>query len=425
MLTSLAEWNHWWKEKRVEKDLLGRERKSLKELKKSLGYKEIKLLIGIRRSGKSTLFYQLVSLLLERGIDPKHILLVNFEDDVLSKETLKDIFNMYQSNINPEKKPYLFIDEVHRCKEWALFLRKLYDLKKTEQIFITDSSSKFIKSEYAQVLTGRNLGIDIFPLSFNEYLDWKGVAAKSPISREDANRIKKELLGYLKWGGFPEVYSREPAAKKKLLTEYFSDIINKDIIERYNLNYSKVKPLADFLVTNSTKPFSPRRYSREHNLSLESISTYIQYFKEVSLFHLLPRFAYSIRAQQLSPKKAYVADLGFFNNLGFRFSENIGRAYENAVFLELKRKAKELYYWNGKHECDFLIKEGIKVKAAIQVCYELTRENKERELNGLVEAMDKFKLNKGLIITADYEKEEKVSGKKVIFVPLWKWLIEK
>ena len=424
LMEALSDWNHWWREKAVEKELFGKERRILKEIENSLAFREIKLLIGVRRSGKSTLFYQFISHLLNKNVKPEEILLINFEDDVLAKKELKEIFNAYQSNINPDTKPYLFLDEVHRCNEWELFLRKLYDLKKIKQIFITDSSSKFIKPEYARTLTGRTVSLAIFPLSFAEYLDWENIKYDKLLNREEGNKIRKELLQFLEWGGFPEVFFKSPAAKKKLLVEYFSDIIHKDIVERYNVNYAKIKPLADFIVSNPASLFSPRKYSRTYGLSLESIDTYLQYFMEVSLFFFLPKFAYSIRAQQLSHKKAYVCDLGLFNNAGFRFSENTGKLYENAVFIELKRRGKELYYWKSNYECDFLVKDGTRVKEAVQVCSDFTTENRERELNGLIEAMKEFKLKQGLVITEDYEAKEAFKGMVVRFIPLWKWLLE-
>lgn len=424
VVEALSEWNHWWRDEKVDSEFIGKERLILKDLKESLEYREIKLLLGLRRSGKSTLFYQVIDYLLSKGVEPEEILMVNFEDDVLSKKSLAEIFDSYQSNINPNTKPYLFLDEVHRCSEWVLFLRKLYDLKKVKQVFITDSSSKFIKSEYATVLTGRSIGFTVSTLSFAEYLGWKGIKYDQMLSREEINRIKNELLEFLRWGGFPEVFYKTDAGKKLLLTEYFSDIVHKDIIERYNINYEKIKPLADFLVSNSTVLFSPRGYSRTYGLSLESINSYVQYFGEVFLFSFIPKFSYSIKSRQLSQKKAYACDLGFFNNVGFKFSENAGRVYENVVFLELKRRGKEVYYWKNHHECDFLIKEGVNVKEAVQVCCEVTKENREREIGGLTEALDKFNINEGMIITGDYEAEEEFDGKKIKFMPLWRWLLK-
>ncbi|HLD41620.1 MAG TPA: ATP-binding protein, partial [archaeon] len=323
VIETLSEWNHWWKEKKVEADLLGKERLALRDLESSMEFREVKLFIGLRRSGKSTLLYQWIERLLSAKVKPEEVLLINFEDDVLANKSLSEVFNAYQSNINPDTKPYLFLDEVHRCKDWVLFLRKLYDLKKVKGVFITDSSSKFIEEEYSRVLTGRTISLPVFPLSFKEYLAWKGISLSSHMDREECNRLKKELLGFLEWGGFPEVFFKTHAAKKKLLTEYFSDIIHKDIVERYNISYAKIKPLADFLVSNAGSFFSPRKYSREYGLSLESINIYMGCFNEVFLFFCLPKFSYSIRTQQLSQKKVYVSDLGFFNNAGFAFSENL------------------------------------------------------------------------------------------------------
>ena len=425
VIEALSEWNHWWRSKSVEKDLIGKERIMLKELVRTMQLREIKLIIGVRRSGKSTLFYQLIDKLINSNINPEEILLINFEDDVLANKSLSEIFDSYQSNINPDIKPYIFLDEVHRCKEWVPFLRKLYDLRKTKQIFITDSSSEFVKSEYARVLTGRNISLPIFPLSFKEYLEWKNIKFSRHLSREEINKINNGLSHFLRWGGFPEVFFKDSAFKKKLLTEYFSDIIYKDIIGRYNVSYAKIKPLADFCISNIAVLFSPRKYSRTFGLSLESINTYLGYFIEVSLFYFLPRYSESIKAQQLSPKKVYICDVGFFNNIGFRFSENIGRVYENVVFIELKRTDKDLYYWKNKYECDFLVKEGIRVKEAIQVCFNLTNDNKEREINGLLEVLKKFKLKRGLLITNNYEHEHKIKNKLIKFMPLWKWLLEK
>ncbi len=426
MINALSEWNEWWNGKEVESELIGRRRtKIIKELIELMDIREIKLVTGIRRSGKSTLFYQLIDFLLKSGVDSKEILLINFEDDILAGKKLRELFDVYQSNINSDKKPYLFLDEIHRCQDWVLFLRKLYDLKKLKQIFITDSSSKFIKPEYSGVVTGRNVAFNVFPLSFKEYLEWKNIEFNLKIiGGEEINKIKKILLEYLRWGGFPEIFSKQGITKKRLLLEYFSDIIHKDIVERYNVSYSKIKMLANFLVSNCATVFSPRNYAKTYGLSLDSINSYNQYFGEVFLFFFLAKFSYSINEQQISQKKIYVCDNGFFNNAGFKFNQDIGRLYENEVFLELNRRNKEIYYWKDKYECDFLIKEGLKITEAIQVCYEINEKNKKREVEGLLGALEKFKLKKGVIITDNKEGSENIKGKKIIYKPLWKFLLE-
>lgn len=425
MIEALAEWNEWWSKGKVDTELVGRKRKLSENAEEFLSFKEIKTITGMRRSGKSTLLYQFIKYLLEnKEVEPSNILFVNFEDPVLSKATLGEIFDSYQTHINSDKKPYLFLDEVHRCREWALFLRKMYDLRKIKQVFITDSSSKFIKSEYASVITGREINVTVFPLSFGEYLAWNGIKSKPPYARDRINKIKNMLNSYLQWGGLPEVVLRTSETHKKvLLNDYLGDIVHKDIIERYNANYQKIKGLIDFLVANPGTLFSPRKYSRTYGLSLDAINTYSGYLEEVFLFFPVSKFDYSVRKQQLSPKKMYLCDTGFFGGTGFRFTENKGRTYENAVFIDLKRKGKEVYYWKGKRECDFVIKEGTKISMAIQVCYDLGPGTKDREVNGLLEAMDILKIKDGMIITENVDKSEKIGKKSVRYIPLWKYLL--
>ncbi len=422
VLTTLTEWNPWWKNRTVDNKLLGMPRKNY-DFENYLKFREIKILLGIRRCGKSTLLYQFIDFMLRKHVDPKEILLINFEDDILSKKTLREIFDVYQSNINPDKKMYVFLDEVHRCKEWVLFLRKMYDTRQINHVFVTDSCSKFIKPELASAITGRNITIHVSPLSFKEFLNWKKLSFDlNLLTRAEVNKIRKELNDYLKRGGFPEVFSKTLEINKKiLLTEYLSDIIHKDLVERYNINYSKIKDLVDFLGANAGNMFSPRKYSKNSGLSLESINTYMKYLQEVFLFRAIPKFDYSMRKQQMSHKKVYIADTGFMNLVGFKFSENIGNVYENMVLIELNRLGKEVYYWKDKYECDFLVKDGVKIIQAIQVCFKL--EDKEREVNGLLEALNTFKLKDGLILTEDFEGVEKINKKRIIYKPLWKWLL--
>jgi len=427
MIESLAEWNEWWSTGKVDEVLSGRKREMTDQTDEFLSFREIKTLMGIRRCGKSTLLYQFIGHILDnKKVDPKEILYINFEDPLLSKATLEEIFDAYQMNVNPDKKPYLFLDEVHRCQEWALFLRKQNDLRRLEQTFITDSSSKFIKSEYASVITGREINITVFPLSFNEYLQWNDLIPKPIQTRNEINRIRNHLETYLRWGGFPEVVSKTSDTQKKvLLNNYLADIIHKDIVERYNVDYQKIKQLTDFLTANPGALFSPRKYSRTYGLSLETLSNYIGHLAEVFLFFPVAKFDFSIKKQQLNPKKMYICDPGFCQASGLQFSENKGRMYENAVFLELKREGQDVFYWNGDGECDFIIKEGIKPKEAIQVCYDFGVGTKERELNGLLDAMDSLKIKRGLIITPNKEGEEMIKKRTISYIPLWKYLLSK
>lgn len=431
MLASLHDWNPWWSDKEAIQTLMGKEVEVLHELVRFLEVREIKVLTGVRRSGKSTLFYQLIDHLIKTGVPPERILLINFDDDILSKATLRELFDIYQTNIFCGKGTYLFIDEAHRCREWALFVRKLYDTRQVEQVFITDSASSFIPKEYAQVFTGRNVKYVHRPLSFRAYVEWNGASTNPEMmSSFDENRLQSLLKDYMEYGGFPEVFFKEPSWKKIILKEYFDDILYKDIIDRFGIDLDKARDFALFLMSNNTSPFSVRRYSREHGLSLQSVEKYITLFEEVFLFFPVARFDFSLRSQQVSQKKVYAIDHGLANVSGFRFSENKGKVAENIVFIELMRRLSSLgkiFYWKDpkRHrEIDFLVQHGLKPAELIQVCWDPSEPStRTRETEALSLGLKTFDLNEGVVITQKYEGEETVEDRRIRYIPLWKWLL--
>jgi len=416
MMESLAEWNDWWSSGKVREELVGKRREPTQRFDELTAFREIKAITGLRRTGKSTLLFQFVDHLINvDGADPKNILYVNFDDPALAGKPMKEVFDMYQRELNPLVRPYLFLDEVHNCPDWASFLRKLYDLRKVEQAFVTDSSSRYVLPEYSQTLTGRQIGIRVGPLSFREYLDWQGFDAKPPYSSSSVNLIRHHLDDYLAWGGMPEVVLRGAVAQKRqLLESYVSDIIHKDIVERHHAKYHKVKMLADFLLSNAGCLFSPRKFSRVHGLSLDSINTYMGYMAEVFLIDQVAKFDASLRKRQINPKKVYVADNGLVS-VSLRLGEGRGGLVENAVHSELARHGAEIFYWKGKGECDFVLASGGKPVRALQACDTLTAENAAREQSGLREAMEALGVKKGEIVANDASAPGAV--------PLWKWLL--
>jgi len=418
MLEALYDWNVWWSDRDSIEHLTGKPRSGV-DIEKLLKFKEIKVVTGIRRSGKSTLFYQIIKHLLNIGTKPRQILLVNFEDELLSGKTLKDIFSVYMSNVGSED-TFLFLDEVHKAGDWIQFLRKLYDTKQLRQVFITDSSSQFISKEYSGVLTGRNVKLIFYPLSFPEYVNWRGLDIKSLGLK--MNHLNKALNEYFMYGGFPEVFFKEPVLKRILLKDYFNDILYHDVIDRFGVDIHKAKELALFLLSNMALPFSVRKYSRQHGLSLESIEKYSSFFEEVFLIFKLRRFDYSFKAQQVSPKKIYVIDQGLTNVIGFRMSENRGRLLENLVFLHLLRNSQDLFYWKNKNEVDFIVRVGTRITQLIQVCSHVDENNRKREIAGILEATEQFKLKEGTIVTENTEKTETVDGIKIKLVPFIKWI---
>jgi hypothetical protein len=420
----LIEWNPWWETKEVPKELKGRPRPKYEQLVKSIEIKEITVITGVRRSGKSTLMYQMIDSLLKKGISPEQILFVNLEDKKLVKNSLQEIYESYRQNINLDKKAYIFFDEIHKKDGWEAWARKKYDLKTKDKFVISGSCSYLLRREYSTLLTGRNITFEVMPLDFEEFLSFNNITLdknnlkKGLLLEETKLRVLKSLDEYLELGGFPEIVLKQKTFKMKLLKQYFDDILYKDIIDRHNLNSQKTKDLALYLITNFTNFISLRNLRNSLKISYDTIKDYISYYIEAFLFFTTDHFSYSFKEQKTLASKIYCIDNGLRNAVSFKFSKDKGKLAENCVFIHLKRQDKYAYYWKNKNEADFVIKNADNSLEAINVSY--TDEINERETNGLKEFKKKFKKTKKLtLITKDLEKKE--NGIK--FVPLWKWLL--
>ena len=425
-LEKLNEWNSWWESKESIKSLAGAIRTKYSFLVSSIKIKEITIIIGVRRAGKSTLMYQMIAKLLEEGISPKQILFVNFDDKKLSQDSLDEIYQTYKENLNPDKKAYIFLDEIHKKDGWESWIRKKYDLKSNDKFVISGSCSYLLKKEYSSLLTGRNLTFEVFPLSFSEFLLFNNIETdkenikKGIILEKTKIKVINKLKEFLELGGFPEIVLKEEQFKLQVLKQYFDDILYKDIIDRYNLNSQKTKDLALYLMTNFTSFISLRNLRNSLNIAYDSIKDYLSYFKEAFLFFTLEHFSYSFKEQKTLPSKIYCIDNGLRNAVSFKFSKDEGKLAENLVSIELKRRNKEAYYWkSGKQEeVDFIIKNKDNSLTAINVSY--TDEIDERETKALLKSKQELKKIKELIIlTKDTEKRES----SIKFIPLWKWLL--
>ena len=392
--------------------------------------KKITSLIGSRRAGKTFFFYQLMEKLAEeKKMAKERIVYINFEDDRLLPLTVIDLndlleayYELYPSNKG--KEIYFFFDEIQNIKNWEIFVRRLNDKEKAK-IFVTGSSSKLLSKEIATALRGRTLTFQLFPLSFKEFLRFRGIKTDKNAEYSSARfKIKKSLEEYLEFGGFPEVALEEQIAlKRKILNNYFEMFIYRDLVERFSIrNTTLLKTLVKYLITNFSSVFSINAYyksiSKEMPVGKDTILEYLSHLEDINLIYLLPIFSYSVKKQQLNPKKAYCVDNGLRNAVAFKFSKDTGRLAENTVFIELKRREKEIFYWKNKNETDFIIKNTDNSLEAINVSY--TNEINEREINSLREFKKEFKKTKKLtLITKDIEKKE--NG--INFIPLWKWLI--
>jgi len=376
------------------------------------------IISGIRRCGKSTLLYQI------RKKHPGYYL--NFDDERLINFKVDDFKVLEELFIElyGEKKIFYF-DEIQNIPMWERFVRRLHDERK--KVFITGSNASMLSKELGTHLTGRYLMLQMFPFSFKEFLSLKKfeLDEKSAYLTVSRAKIKKNFSDYFINGGFPEYLKELNADYLKTLYE---NIVYRDILVRYKIpNEKSLKELVNLAINNISKEISFNSIKKILGLgSSTTIKDYFDYLENSFLIFLVPKFDYSLRKQMYYNKKIYCIDNGLAKYLGFRVTPDNGKLLENIAFIELKRRAKEIYYYSDKKECDFVIKEGSKITQVIQCCYELTRDNKEREIAGLTDAMDKFKLKEGLILTYDQEEDIALKGnKKVIVKPVWKWLLEK
>lgn len=393
---------------------------------------KINTIIGPRRAGKTFFMYQTMNQLKQNN--KERIIYLNFEDERLipiQKEELDLILESYYELFpeNHGKKIFMFLDEIQALPFWQLFIRRLFDQENVE-IFITGSSSKLLSKEIATELRGRTLTYNMYPFSFTEFLRAKGIVLEKHYEYTPLRyKIRQLLEEYLEFGGFPEIADKDELLKVKILQEYFDLIFYKDLVERYKIrNFEAVKELLLFVINNFSSYFSVNKHynllkSQGKKISKNTLFTYLSFMGDINFLFLISKYG-KLKEQFVNPKKIYVIDTGLINAVSFKVLANIGRLYENAVLVELKRRGNEVYYWKKKYECDFIVKERERVVQAIQVCYEITQDNKNRETNGIIEVIREFDLGEGLIITGDLEGDELVEGMKIHYKPLWKWLLQ-
>ena len=424
----LFEWNPWWG-KYTENSL---EREDTNKIYELLQLKEILFITGIRRSGKTTILYQLISKLICNKINPMDILFIKVDDLRLKELTYKkidEIIQEYRTLKETKSKTYIFLDEIQELPNWEQYIKTIYDLNKDYKIIISGSNSGLLKQNINSYLTGRIISKEVYPFSFKEFLKYNQIDINN-IKDIYTNKIEilKKYRVYIKTGGFPEVIKTKENLRNEVLKNYFDTILYRDVTEKYKVrNTIELKDFLIFILSNNTKQVNYIDLAKEVGLSRDTVSNYISYLSECYLLFLINKYSYSYKNQIKSAKKIYPVDLGLINAVSFKFSEDTGRAYENLVFIELKRRSKEIYYYKNtkNQECDFIIKEGLKITQAIQVTCDLTdTKTREREINGLLSCLDEFKLKVGIIITDNLEKEEIIDGKKIRYIPIVDWLLE-
>lgn len=387
--------------------------------------------IGVRRSGKTYLMFITI-----KKLGKERTIYINFENRKLFPLTEKYFdaiieFIYARDLLKKFKRIFLFLDEVQRIDNWEKYVRSIYDeFKGKIKIFVSGSTSKLTQSRLAYLLSGRHLTTYVHPLSFREFLMFKGFEIPKLLLEEDRAKLMEYLREYLRFGGFPEiVLSTE---KEWMIETLMLDIVNRDIMPRIVKRKEIVEDLIYFLCSNSGKLLSFNKMAKMFGkTSVVTIQKLFKIFKETFLFFDSLFFSYSVKNQLAYPRKIFCIDTGFVNYFGFKFSEDRGRLMENSVAIELKRMESsnpkmKIYYWKDHQhrEVDFVVKVGLEVEQLIQVTYASDfNEIESREIRSLIKASDKLRCKNLLIITWDYEDERTIKNRNIKFLPLWKWLL--
>lgn len=385
--------------------------------------KQVIILTGIRRCGKSILMHLIRQKI--KSCDNY----INFDDDRLALFSLDDFQSLIEVFIELYGvQDHYFFDEIQNISGWERFIRRLHNEGK--KVFITGSNASLLSSELSTHLTGRHIAITLFPFSFKEYLYTRDqtLLTKKHLNSTEIALCKKYFVEFKVMGGMPEYLENR---QKQYLHTLYENILYKDIIVRYKLPQQKpIKELVYYLASHNAKEFSYNALRKLLGLgSSNTVAEYCHYLENSFLSFVVDRFSYSLKKQIHFSKKIYFIDQALAASVGFRCSPEEGRTLENVVFLQLLRQKKEVYFHQEKYECDFVIRDGYLVSEVIQVCQSLKEpKTRQRELNGLLEAMAMYHLTEGLIITEDEVGTEQVERDnrpyKINIVSCWQWLID-
>ncbi len=362
------------------------------------------IISGIRRCGKSTLLMQLMKEMTETPI-----LYLNFESPQLFEFSLSDFTRL--DNLIEQKGIFtLFLDELQLVEGWEMYVRQKLD--EGFKVIITGSNASLLSQELGSKLTGRHITQELFPFSYKEYISFKALSASA-----------ESLLKYMQEGGFPEYVK---SGDYMQLSTLFEDILIRDIVARHGIKDIKsLHRLTSYLFSNIGNRITATKLKQP--LSIGATSTILTWFSYLELSYLvcfLPMFSHSTKAQLINPRKVYGIDLGLVEIISTTQTKDLGRKLENLIFLHLRRKYKELYYYNGKGECDFVAMQNGKVTELVQVCYELTPDNVKRELNGLIEAIQFFNCNNARILTFNNTDVLHQKEFNIPVIPAYQYLVQ-
>lgn len=404
-----------------------------RELSVDLHSNKIISIVGPRRSGKTYFLYQIIDEFIGKNISKNRIVYINFEDERLDlrQDELDLIIQSYRE-LYPDidiNDVFFFFDEIQNISGWEKFVRRIYD-SLSKNIFITGSNSKMLADEIATSLRGRTVKYEVLPLSFQEFLRFKGVEDLSDLDLYDSN-VKAKMLYYFKefmeWGSFPEILFYEEGTKIKVLQEYFDVMLYRDLIERYDIDeHFVLKFFIKRMAESVTRPLSVNNIFNElksngFKTGKDRLYHFIEYCENAYLIKRLKKYKQSILKTELAEKKIYFIDNGICRAVRYFRREDYGALFENIIFRENLRYGKEMYFYKEKKECDFVI-EG----TPVQVCFELIDETTtKREVAGILDYCKHYKRDFGIIITFESDDEIIEENCKIRIIPAFKWVFHR
>ena len=395
--------------------------------------------IGVRRGGKSTLLFQIIERLLADGVSRRNVLYLNFFDDRLhglGPSTLALIPEAYYS-IYPEKQDvetlYCFFDEIQAVPGWEPFIDRLLRTGRC-RIHLTGSSARLLSREIATQMRGRALSWELFPFSFREFLDFRGIDnGDGALSTKRRLLIQKGFEEYWERGAFPEVAGTSADLRIRIHQEYFHTTLYRDVVERHDVSHPRaVADLAHRLVDNAACLYTVNSLAGYlkalgHRVPKAAVSDYLEWFEDAYFLFTVRIFDASLARRNTNPKKIYCIDHALVTSVSAQILINAGHLLENLVFVTLRRSHEEIYYYktrNGR-EVDFIVPRRRARPLLVQVCESLVDPaTRRRETAALSEAMGELGVTGGTIVTRSEQERIESPGGSIEVVPIWRFLLD-
>lgn len=393
---------------------------------------------GMRRVGKTFVTYERMQKLLADGIPLGRIVHVNFDDERLNALTAADLhfIGEIHAELFPEhakEKCWYFLDELQNVRGWESFARRLVD-SKLVQLCLTGSSSRLLSEEIATQMRGRSLPIEVFPLSFPEFLRFNGIFERPPragFTEREKGVLRRAIGDYLERGGFPDVQDVSGHLRTEMLQDYVNAVLYRDVVERHDVpSVQALKYTLEYLFQNYARRMSTRCVSGVlKNLAIsanrESIANYLDWFADAHLVYRVPVASDSLAVRRVNPDKYYLVDTGLVRAMCVKDDAERGWLLENLVFLALRRGCNRIEYLMNDDgtEVDFHVLDKVtKKRSLVQVTWNMSDTTTyEREVKALRLAKAKTGIADAVIVTWD---DEARTPDGIPIVPVWQWLLE-